>query len=250
MPIGHATSLAARLEGLAAPGSIVVSEPTYKLTAGFFNLRLGAAQIKGVSAPVPVYEVLGVGPLRTRLQVAARRGLVRFVGRQGELAQMQQALELARRGHGQIVAAVGEPGVGKSRLGYEFKVRAQQGCLVLETFSVSHGKAYPYLPLLELLHHYFQLTPQDDVRRRREQVTGKVLTLDRRLDDTLPYLLALLGDDEVLASLAHVDPQVKRRRTFEAVTRLLLRESLNQPLLCSSKTCTGWTVRPRPGCTC
>jgi predicted ATPase/class 3 adenylate cyclase len=232
VPVGHATSLAARLQSLANPGSIVVSASTFRLTDGFFAFNaLGAAQIKGVSEPVPVYEVVGVGPLRTRLQVAARRGLVRFVGRQRELELMQQAWEQAKRGQGQIVAAVGEPGVGKSRLFYEFKRHCQRDGLVLETFSVSHGRAYPYLPLIELLNTYFQLTPQDDDRRRREQVTGKVLTLDRRLEDTLPYVSALVGVEEATASLAHLDPPLRRRRTFDAITRLLLRESLNQPVL-------------------
>ena len=232
VPIGQATSLAARLQSLASPGSIVVSESTFRLTDGFFAFNaLGAAQIKGVSEPVPIYEVVGVGPLRTRLQAAARRGLVRFVGRQRELYLMQQAWEQAKRGQGQIVAAVGEPGVGKSRLCYELKLHAQRDGLVLDTFSVSHGKAYPYLPLIELLKTYFQLTPQDDDRRRREQVTGKVLTLDRRLEDTLPYVSALVGVAEAAASLAQLDPQLRRRRTFEAITRLLLRESLNQPVL-------------------
>jgi class 3 adenylate cyclase/predicted ATPase len=232
VPIGHATSLAARLQSLANPGSIVVSESTFRITDGFFAFHaLGAAQIKGVSEPVPIYEVVGVGPLRTRLQVAASRGLMRFVGRQREMELMQQAWEQAKRGQGQIVAAVGEPGVGKSRLCYEFKLQAQRDSLVLETFSVSHGKAYPYLPLIELLNTYFQLTPQDDDRRRREQVTGKVLTLDRHLEDTLPHLFALVGVEEATASLAHLDPPLRRRRTFEAITRLLLRESLNQPVL-------------------
>jgi class 3 adenylate cyclase/predicted ATPase len=231
VPIGHATSLAARMESLADPGTIVVTEPTYKLTEGYFAFNpLGAALVKGVSEPVPIYEVLGVGPLRTRLQVAARRGLVRFVGRQPELAQMQRAWEQAQRGQGQIVAVVGEPGVGKSRLCYEFKLLSQRDGLVLETFSVSHGKAYPYLPLIELLQHYFQIPPQDDERRRQEKVTGKVLTLDRRLEDALPYLGALLGCAEPAAALAQMDRQIKRRRTFEAISRVLLRESLNQPL--------------------
>jgi predicted ATPase/class 3 adenylate cyclase len=232
VPIGHATGLAARLQSLANPGAIVVSASTFRLTEGFFAFNaLGAAQIKGVNEPVPLYEVVGVGPLRTRLQVAAGRGLVQFVGRQRELARLQQTWEQAQRGQGQIVAAVGEPGLGKSRLCYEFKLHAQRHGLVLETFSVSHGKAYPYLPLIELLKNYFQLTPQDDDRRRREQVTGKVLTLDRHLEDTLPYVSALVGDAEATATLAQSDPQLRRRRTFEAITRLLLRESLNQPVL-------------------
>jgi predicted ATPase len=232
VPIGHSTSLAARLQSLASGGAIVVSAPTYRLTEGFFMFTpLGTAQIKGVSEPVEIYEVSGVGPLRTRLQVAAHRGLARFVGRQRELEQMQRALELAQGGHGQIVAVVGEPGVGKSRLCYEFKLRTPRGCLVLETFSVSHGKADPYLPLIELLKHYFQITPQDDERGRREKVTGRVLTLDRHLEDTLPYLFALLGIADPSAALAQIDPQIRRQRTFEAMKRLVVRESLNQPVL-------------------
>src|SRR5262249_24324094 len=186
---------------------------------------------KGVSEPVTIYEVVGVGPLRTRLQVAARRGLVRFVGRHSEMEHLQHAFEQAQSGHGQIVGVMGEPGVGKSRLLHEFKLLSQRGCLVLDTFSVSYGKAYPYLPLIDLLRNYFQLTLQDDERRRREKVTGKVLTLDRSLEDTLPYLFALLGIAEPEAALQHMDPQIRKRRTFAALKQLLVRESLNQPLI-------------------
>jgi class 3 adenylate cyclase/predicted ATPase len=231
-PIGHSTGLASRMEGLATPGSIVVSEHTYKLTEGYFEFKpLGAVRVKGVSEPVNIYEVLGVGPLRTRLQVAARRGLVRFVGRHSEMEHLQRAFAQAQSSHGQIVGVMGEPGVGKSRLFHEFKLLSQRGCLVLDTFSVSHGKAYPYLPLIDLLKNYFQLTLQDDERKRREKVTGKVLTLDRSLEDTLPYLFALLGVLEPTSPLAQMDPQIRKRRTFEAIKRLLVRESLNQPLL-------------------
>ncbi len=223
--------MASRMEGLAPGGSIVVSEHTQKLTEGYFEFKpLGAARVKGVSEPLNIYEVLGVGPLRTRLQVAARRGLVRFVGRQGEMAQLTRALEQTKGGHGQIVGVVGEPGVGKSRLFYEFKLISQRGCLVLETFSVSHSKAYPYLPLIDLLKNYFQVMPQDE-RKMREKVAGKVLILDRTLEDTLPYLFTLLGVAEPTSSLHQMDPQIRRRRTLEAIKRLLARESLNQPLI-------------------
>jgi len=232
VPIGHSTSLAARMEGLATGGSIVVSEHTHKLTDGYFEFKaLGAAKVKGVSEPVHLYEVLGVGPLRTRLQVAARRGLSRFVGRQSEMEQIRRALEQAKISHGQIVGVVGEPGVGKSRLFHEFRLISQQGCLVLETFSVSHGKAYPYVPLIDLLKNYFHITIQDDERSRQEKVTGRVLTLDRSLEDILPYLFTLLGLADPMSSLQQMDPQIKRRRTFEAIKRLLVRESLNQPLI-------------------
>src|SRR3989441_9188566 len=232
VPVGHSTNLAARMEQLAAPGSILVTEQTYKLTAGYFEFKaLGKTQVKGVEEPLSVYEVLGAGPLRTRLQVAARRGLTRFVGRHSELEQLQRALDQAKAGHGQIVGVMGEPGLGKSRLFYEFKLTSHSGCLVLEASSVSYGKASPYLPLLELLKSYFQLHPQDDERQRKEKIAGKVLILDRSLEDTLPYLFALLGIDDSSASLQHMDPQIRRRRSFEALKRLFLRESLNQPLI-------------------
>jgi class 3 adenylate cyclase len=160
VPVGHSTNLAARMEQLAAPGSILVTEQTHKLAAGYFEFKaLGKTQVKGVEEPLNVYEVLGAGPLRTRLQVAARRGLTRFVGRHSELEQLQRASEHAKAGHGQIVGVMGEPGVGKSRLFYEFKLTSQSGCLVLEAFSVSHSKASPYLPVIELLKTYFQIQP-------------------------------------------------------------------------------------------
>src|SRR5262249_28905916 len=162
------------------------------LGQGYFAFKaLGPVRVKGVSEPVNVYEVTGLGPLRTRLQRAAGRGLTKFVGREHEMAAMRHSLELVRKGHGQIVAAIGEAGLGKSRLFHEFKAVSQSGCLVLETFSVSHGKASAYLPVVDLLDNYFEIEAEDDARKRREKITGKVLTLDRILEDALPYLFAL-----------------------------------------------------------
>ena len=232
VPVGHSTNLAARMEQLATPGSIVVSEDTHKLTDGFFEFKpLGAAALKGVEAPLNVYEVLGAGSLGTRFHVTVQRGLTRFVGRQPELEQLRQALAQATAGHGQIVGVMGEPGLGKSRLFYEFKLTSQSGCLVLEAYAVSHGKASPYLPLVELLKAYFAIEPGDAKRKRREKVTGKVLALERRLDDTLAYLFLLLGIEDESSSLHQMDGQIRRQRTFEALKKLLFRESLNQPLL-------------------
>lgn len=232
VPVGHSTNLAARMEQLAAPGSILVTDYTYKLTDGYFAFKdLGKTQVKGVEEPLNVYEVLGAGPLRTRFQVTARRGLTRFVGRQSEMEQLRNALTQAKAGHGQIVGVMGEPGLGKSRLFYEFKLLSLPGCLVLEAYSVSHGKASPYLPLIELLKNYFQIEPTDDERLRKEKVTGRVLTLDRSLEDTLPYFFSLLGIEDSQSSLQQMDAQIRRRRTFEALKNLFLRESLNQPLI-------------------
>jgi predicted ATPase len=124
---------------------------------------------------------------------------------------------------------VGEAGVGKSRLVYEFKAPLERGCRGLEAFSVSHGKAYSYLPLIDLLKGYFGIVLEDDERQRREKITGKVLTLDRTLEDALPYLFTLLGIAEEATSLTQMDPQIRRQRTLEAVKRVLVRETLDQP---------------------
>ena len=232
VPVGHSTHLAARMEQMATPGSILITEHTQKLVEGYFSLKaLGAAEIKGVAAPMPVYEVLGAGPLRTRLQVAARRGLTRFVGRQTELAQIKRAAEQAKLGNGQIIGIMGEPGLGKSRLFHEFKLTQGAGFGVFEAYSASHAKASPYLPIIELLKAYFQIQQQDDERTRREKVIGKVLGLDRSLEDTLPYYFALLNIAEEGNALQQKDPQMRRRRTFDAIKRVTLRESLERPLL-------------------
>jgi class 3 adenylate cyclase/tetratricopeptide (TPR) repeat protein len=231
-PIGHSMSLAARMQALAPTGSIAVTDDTRKLCEGYFTFRtLGPTRVKGVSEPVEVFEVTGLGPLRTRLQVAARRGLTNFIGREGEMAQMRHALELAREGRGQVVGAIGEAGVGKSRLFFEFKAVAESGCLLLEAYSISHGKATAYLPVVELLRDYFRIVGEDDERHRREKIAGKVLILERSLEDTLPYIFSLIGIQENGAELAQTDPQVWRKRTQDAIKRILLRESLNQPLI-------------------
>ncbi|MGH7933444.1 MAG: adenylate/guanylate cyclase domain-containing protein [Candidatus Binataceae bacterium] len=231
-PIGHSTSLAARMQTLAPTGSIAITEAARKLAAGYFDLRaLGPTRVKGVTEPVNVYEVLGLGALRTRLQISAQRGLSRFVGRHNEMDQLGRALGRASGGHGQIVAAVAEAGVGKSRLFHEFKSISQSDCFVMEGFSVSHGRASAYLPVIELLKGYFRIADQDDDRVRREKITGKVLALDRALEDTMPYFFTLLGVEDAGGPLDEMDPVIRRRRTREAIKRLVHRESVNQPLL-------------------
>ena len=144
---------------------------------------------------------------------------------------LKHAAEQAKAGHGQIVAAMAEAGVGKSRLLFEFKAVSQSGWMVLEAFSVSHGKASAFLPVIDLLWSYFEITSDDDERKRREKINGKVLTLDRSLEDALPYLYSLLGLSDANSPLAEMEPQTRKRRALEAIKRILLRESLNQPLI-------------------
>jgi len=231
--VGQTTHLAARMEQLARPGTTLMTEATLHEAEGYVQVKpLGPTPIKGLTEPIPVYEVIGAGAARTRLQASAVRGLTRFVGRDAEVEQLRQALEQAARGRGQIIAVMGEPGVGKSRLFYEFiHSHRTQGWLVLESDSVSYGKATPYLPLVELLKCYFKLGGRDDARAIRTKVTGHVLTLDEALKDSIPPLLWLLDalpeDHEFLA----LDPSQRRDSSLDAVKRVLLRESHSQPLL-------------------
>jgi class 3 adenylate cyclase len=231
--IGQTVHLASRMEQMATPGSILATAEALQLAEGYVQVKpLGPVGVKGLTEPVEVYEVTGVGAVRSRLQAAAARGLTRFFGRDAETEQLQKALEQARADHGQVVGVVGEPGLGKSRLFFEFiHSHRTQGWLILESGSVSYGKATPYLPVIDLLKAYFKIQDRDDQREIREKVTGKLLTLDKSLESTLPAFLALLDvpvDDPKWQAL---DPFQRRQQTLGAVKRLLLRESQVQPLI-------------------
>src|SRR5215831_15025146 len=196
-PIGHSTSLAARIQSMAPVGSISTTNTTRKLCEGYFTFKsLGTTAVKGVSEPIELFEVTGLGPLRSRFERAELRGLTKFVGRQREMDTLKHAAEQVQAGRGQIIAVMADPGVGKSRLFYEFKASSQSGWTVLEAFSVSYGRASAYLPVLELLSAYFEINQHDDERKRRERILGKVLGLDRSLEDTLPHLYSLYGIGE------------------------------------------------------
>jgi len=230
--VGQTTHLAARMEQLARPGTALLTADTLRLVEGYVEVKpLGPVPVKGLQEPIEVYELLRAGEVRSRLQAAVARGLTRFVGREAQLEHLRQALARAGAGQGQVVASVGEAGVGKSRLLYEFtRSHHAHGWLLLASHSVSYGKATAYLPVLDLLKGYFQIESQDDARRRREKVTGKLLTLDRALEPTLPALLALLEVPVEDPQWQVFDPPQRRRRTLEAIKHLLLRESQVQPL--------------------
>jgi class 3 adenylate cyclase/tetratricopeptide (TPR) repeat protein len=230
--VGQTTHLAARMEQMAMPGSILLTQAALRLAEGLVQVTaLGPVPVKGLAEPVEVFELVGVTTLRRRLQAAVARGLSPFVGRQPELEALQRALARAGVGQGQVVALLGEPGVGKSRLVYEFlHSHHTQGWLRLESSSVSYGKATAYLPVCDLLKAYCRLEDRDDLRTVRAKVTGQLLTLDATLQDAVPAVLALFDALPADSPFLHLDPLQRRRRTLEALKRLLLRESQEQPL--------------------
>jgi tetratricopeptide (TPR) repeat protein len=230
--VGQTTHLAARMEQMAMPGAILIAPDVLRLAEGYVQVTsLGPLAVKGLRAPVEVYELLGAGPVRTRLQAAAVRGLTRFVGRHRELDYLHEAFQWAGTGHGQVVALVGEPGVGKSRLVEECLHSSRtQGWVVLESRAISYGQATPYLPVIELLKDYCGIDARDDPQRIREKVLGKVMKLDEALRPILPPVLALLDVPVDDTDWSRLDPPQRRQRTLEALKRLLLRESRVQPL--------------------
>ncbi len=231
--IGETTHLAGRMEQLALPGTIRITGDTLHQAEGFVQVQpLGPVAVKGLAAPIEVFELTGTTPTRSRFQAAVARGLTRFVGRDTELEALGRALARAHEGQGQIVAVVGEPGVGKSRLFYEFTHSHRTGgWLILESRSVSYGTASPYLPLIDLLKAYFRIEDRDDGRAVREKVTGKLLILDEALRSVLPPILALLDAPVEDPAWEDLDPAQRRRRTLEAAKALLLRESQVQPVI-------------------
>jgi tetratricopeptide (TPR) repeat protein len=231
--VGQTTHLAARMEQLATPGTVRLTAATMRLAEGYVEARsLGPIPVKGLPEPIEIFTLTGAGPARTRLQAAVLRGLTRFVGRDAEVEHLRRVLGQASAGRGQVVAIVGEAGVGKSRLTYEFTHTYRvQDWLILESSSVSYGKASSYLPVIDLLKGYFKIGDRDDHREMRAKVLGRVLGLDRALEPLLPPLLALLDVPVEDPAWQNLDPPQRRQRMLDAVKRLLLRESQVQPLL-------------------
>jgi len=229
--VGQTIHLGGRMEQLALPGTILVAADTARLAEGHVTLRsLGPIAVRGLPLPVEVYELTGKTPGRSRLHTAAARRLSRFVGRDLEIEELSRALDLVAAGRGQVVAVIGEPGVGKSRLSYEFAHSDRtRGWRLLEGASVSYGKATSYLPLVDLLRRYFDIADRDQPPEIRDKVAQRIRDLDPALEPLLPALLALLDVPD--ARWERLDPAERRQRTHEALKALIVRESHVRPLI-------------------
>jgi class 3 adenylate cyclase/tetratricopeptide (TPR) repeat protein len=230
--IGQTTHLAARMEQLATPGTILLTSAFARLTEGYLRYKpLGLVPVKGLPDLMEVFELVGAEPARMRFQTAAAYGLSRFVGRQTELQALYAALAWASTGHGQVVAVIGEPGVGKSRLFYEFTHSSPaEGWLIIESSCMSYGKDTSYLLVRNLLMAYFQIDDRDDERSIQEKVE-KYLTLDASLWHIRSALLALLDVTVDEPEWQGLDAHQRRLRMLDGVKRLLLRQSQTQPLM-------------------
>ncbi len=231
--IGQAAHLAARMEQLARPGSILTTEETIRLTEGYImSVPMGPMKVKGMAEPVEAHEVIGRAPLQTKIQVAARRGFTHFVGRKEAFSAFETAHSLALASKGQALAITGEPGIGKSRIIHEFLHGEAAGvCRVIQCHASSYGRATPYFPIIELLKDTFDISVTDTLQSIREKVVDGLERLDLIADEVAPPLLDLFGALETDHAFRSVDPSQHRQLTYQAITTILLAESEARPLV-------------------
>jgi class 3 adenylate cyclase/tetratricopeptide (TPR) repeat protein len=231
--MGDTVNLASRMEGLAEPGTVYVTEDTFKLTEGFFRFEaLGERQVKGKEQPVKAYRVIAPSTMRTRFDVSAERGLTPFVGRQRELELLLDGFERARAGKGQAFSIMGEAGVGKSRLLYEFrKAIGSENVTFLEGKCLSYIRGVAYHPIIDILKSNFGIREDDEDYQVRDKVKQGLKQL--RVDEasTLPYLLELLGVKDSGIDKIPMSPEGKKDRMMEAVKRICLKGSEIRPLI-------------------
>jgi adenylate cyclase len=226
---GHTVGLAARMEQLAEPGATYLTADTAELVRGYFELEdLGEFQVKGVSEPVPAFALQGVGALRTRFDASRARGLTRFVGRDADVQTLEAALTHAREGKGRAVGVVGDAGVGKSRLCFEFAERCRaRGINVLEGHAIAHGKNIPLLPVLEIFRAYFGIEERDDPRMARDKIAGRLLLIDENFRDVLPLMFDFLGVPDPERPAPRMDAEARQRRLAAVVRGLIERRNPN-----------------------
>jgi class 3 adenylate cyclase/tetratricopeptide (TPR) repeat protein len=229
--IGETTHLAARMQTLAEPGTILVTEATHRQVEGYVRSEsLGMVQIKGRSDPVPVFRVTGRVRRRSRLEVSADSGLTMLIGRDQEGAILGGCLARAVAGRGQVVGIAGEPGIGKSRLVYEFRRSLPGGRVVwLEGHCAPDSQAIPYAPILEILGTAFEVEEGDNVPQVEEKLRQGLRRLDVGLAPILPFLRELFGLPGEDGALRHLTPREKRQRTFEAIRLLTVAGSQRRP---------------------
>jgi class 3 adenylate cyclase/tetratricopeptide (TPR) repeat protein len=223
---GAVVGLAARMQQICEPGRVYLTEHTAKLVPGWFELEdLGPFNIRGVADPVAVHALEGLGPIRTRLDLSRARGFSPFVGRAEEMAVLDAALDRARKGERQVVGIEAAPGLGKSRLCFEWleRVRREGRTRVHEVQCVPHRRMVPFAPLLRLLRTSFGVRERDDEETTRDKIAGKLVRLDPALADALPGLFEFLGVPDPARKAPPPDPAAREGMILEVTRRLLTR---------------------------
>ena len=231
--IGHTVGLAQRMEALAEPGKAYLTGSAADLVHGYFELDdLGEFEIKGSSHPIRVFELAGVGSVRSRLELSRERGFSRFVGRDEEMASLEGALDLARAGEGAVAAIRAEPGVGKSRLCHEFAESARAaGIEVFEAQAQPHGQESTFMPVLQMLRAYFGITDDDSDRAVREKIAGRTLLLDPEFVDDLPLLFDFLGVADPDRPVPQLSAEARERALRGIVCRLVRAPNRREPIV-------------------
>ena len=231
--MGDTTNLASRLENLAAPDSIMVSEKTFKLTRDFFEFKpLDRLHIKGKENPQQAYELLKTSAITTRIEASKAKGFTKFVGRKNPMGAINGALEKATSGSGQVVGVVGEAGVGKNRLILEFrKTLPKDEYTILEGRCIHFGNSIAYLPIIEILKRYFQITEADAEPAIKQKMLSKLSWLDEKLQPSLPPLQDVLSLSVEDQNYSNCKPKHKKNKIFESIRALLILESQNKPLV-------------------
>jgi class 3 adenylate cyclase/tetratricopeptide (TPR) repeat protein len=228
--VGDVTNIAARMQQAAEPGHILISEATHRLVSGYFDTRDGGdLLLKGKAAPVRAWDVMSAQATRTRLDVEAERGLTPYIGREREFRILDECFELARTGHGQVVFVVGEPGIGKSRLLYEFRHRLGDKATWLEGRCMSFGRSIPLHPVIDMVKRTFRIEEGDTETTIATKVEQGVLVLGEDLRPLGRYLRYLLSVDPGDPTVLAMDPQQRRAEIFDALRRLLVRASRVRP---------------------
>jgi class 3 adenylate cyclase/tetratricopeptide (TPR) repeat protein len=231
--VGDTTNLAARMESMAQPETIFVSENTQRLARDFFEFKsLGKVEVKGKEDPQEAFELIKTGEVETRIGASVAKGLTRFVGRKNSMTALMEAYEKVKSGSGQVVGLVGEAGVGKSRILFEMRNMLPQGeYSYFEGRCIHFGGSMIYLPILDILRSYFEIKDGDPELTIKKKTEEKIIDFDEKLKGVLPpihELLSLKVDDEAFNKL---EPNEKRERTFEAIRDLLIRVSQEKPLI-------------------
>jgi adenylate cyclase len=228
---GHTVGLAQRMENLAEPNTCFVSANTAALARGYFDLEdLGEFNVKGVSHPMRVHRLNGMGNSRNRFDLSRSRGLSRFVGRASDLRTLEDALEQTAAGNGQVVGVVAEAGTGKSRLCFEFLERCRaKGMRAFEGRAVAHGRNIPFLPILDVFRSYFGITGEDDEHASRAKIAKHMAMLGPKFAEPLPLVCEFLGVGDAQNPAPRLDPDMRQRQLIGVIRQIIRSASAQQP---------------------